>query len=174
MAFMVDRASQSAARTLAELAPRLGRLIARSLEIDPQVALSLRQYRLLERLSEGPRRTGDLAVTSGVSQATASVSAGALVGRGLVVKAVDPADRRATLIMLTPEGRHVLDLAQQRVMGLLVVITSGITPEQAEALALMRPTLAVGLDRAWETMRRAPQVDQQRLRQGCGDGDEEH
>jgi len=43
---MVDDPALSAARMLAELVPRLARMIASALEGDPAVALSLRQYRI--------------------------------------------------------------------------------------------------------------------------------
>lgn len=151
---MGTEAAESAAGTLAELAPRLGRLIARALEADLDVALSLRQYRMLERLAAGARRTSDLAMTSGVSQPTASAAAGSLVERGLVARVSDPVDRRATLIMLTDTGRAVLEVAQGRVMDRLMQVTREVTPEQAQALAKLQPVLTAGLDRAWEEMRK--------------------
>ena len=153
---MVDgQAADVAARTLAELVPRLGRLIAGALETDPDVSLSLRQYRMLERLAERPHRTSELASTSGVSQPTASAAVGSLEARGLVVREPDPADRRAALITLTEQGRAMLAVAKARVLERLVLITRDMSEEQAEALKALQPVLTEGMDRTRDELRRA-------------------
>lgn len=150
---MTSEGAQSAARSLAELAPRLGRIIANALESDLDIALSLRQYRLLERLTAHPHRTGELATVSGVTQPTASAAVASLEARGLVNRKPDPADRRATLIEISEHGRSVLVVAKERVLQRLSVVTAEMTMEDAEALAALQPILVKGMDRLRDELR---------------------
>ncbi len=147
MISVVTDPAESAAHTLADLAPRLGRIIAGALESDSDIALSLRQYRMLERLTERPHRTGELATVSGVTQPTASAAIASLETRGLVDRKPDPADRRATLIEISDSGREVLVAARARVLQRLMVVTAEMTAEDAEALAVLQPILVKGMDR---------------------------
>jgi DNA-binding MarR family transcriptional regulator len=150
---VTSEGAQSAARSLAELAPRLGRVIAHALESDPDIALSLRQYRMLERLTARPHRTGELATVSGVTQPTASAAVASLEARGLVTRRPDPADRRATLIEISNHGSSLLAAAKDRVLQRLAVVTAEMTVEDAEALAALQPILVKGMDRLREELR---------------------
>lgn len=150
---VTSKGTQSAARSLADLAPRLGRIIANALESDPGIALSLRQYRLLERLTERPHRTGVLATVSGVTQPTASAAIASLEARGLVSRRRDPADRRATLIEISELGSSVFVVAKERVLQRLAVVTAEMTVEDAEALATLQPALIKGMDRLRDELR---------------------
>jgi DNA-binding MarR family transcriptional regulator len=146
-------AAEEAARALADVVPRLARLIANALESDPDLSLSLRQYRMLERLADRPHRTTELATSSGVTQPTASAAVGSLEGRGLVRRAPDPEDRRATLIHVTPEGAAVLASARARVLERVLMITDGIGERDAHAVIELLPQLRAGIDRAWEEVK---------------------
>jgi DNA-binding MarR family transcriptional regulator len=150
---MTAEAARSAAHTLAELAPRLGRIIASTLEADPEIALSLRQYRMLERLTERPHRTGELASVSGIAQPTASAAVATLEARGLVDRKRDLADRRATLIEINEAGRRVLGVAKERVLERLSVVTAEMTEQDTEALAALQPVLVKGMDRLRDELR---------------------
>src|SRR5690606_22389446 len=118
-----------AAEALATFVPRLSRIIASALQTEPAPAISLRQYRLLERLLEQPARTSALASTSGVSQATASAAISALEGRGLVERSPDPEDRRASLVTVTKAGRDLYIDARRIVIGRLAEITDSLSEE---------------------------------------------
>lgn len=144
---MTSESAQSAAESLAELAPRLGRIIANALESDPGIALSLRQYRLLERLTDRPHRTGELATGAGVTQPTASAAVASLEARGLVARKPDPDDRRATLIEINDRGSAVFAEARERVLQRLSIVTADMTAEDAGALAALQPILVTGMDR---------------------------
>jgi DNA-binding MarR family transcriptional regulator len=150
---MADAPAEHAARILADLVPRLGRLISGALETDPDLSLSLRQYRMLERLSERPHRTTELATTSGVSQPTATAAVTSLEARGLVARTADPQDRRATLIVLTEPGRTTLDKAKRRLLQRLALVTADMTADDAAALARLQPVLVAGMDRARAQLR---------------------
>ena len=62
---------------------------------------------LLWPLQEGPKRVRDLADARGVDQSTVSRQVAELVDVGLVRRDPDPADRRASLLVLTDRGRDV-------------------------------------------------------------------
>lgn len=152
---MDSQAAQSAARSLAEIVPRLARMIASALESDPAVTLSLRQYRMLERLSQRPHRTSELATTSAVSQPTASAAVAALESRGLVHRMADPSDRRATLIALTDDGAAVLAIAKRRVHDRIARVTRDVSAEDAAVLQRLLPLLTEGMDRTRAELRAA-------------------
>lgn len=132
---------------LADLAPRLGRVISKALESDEGDQLTLRQYRLLERLTEHPHRTTELAATSGVSQATASSAISALESRGWVQREPDPEDGRATLLVISDEGLRVWASGRERVLRRLGVVTAQMQQPDADALRALYPILAAGMDR---------------------------
>lgn len=63
-------------------------------------------YGLMMRLNNaGPQRATDLAAFFGVGKATMSRQLRAMEGLGLVTRAPDPGDGRASLVELTEEGR---------------------------------------------------------------------
>ncbi|MFI8193215.1 MarR family winged helix-turn-helix transcriptional regulator [Streptomyces sp. NPDC085946] len=74
-------------------------------EVHPDLESSA--YGLLVRLDEhGPQRATELAAYIGVGKATMSRQLRALHELGLVVREPDPADGRAWLVALTPEGHE--------------------------------------------------------------------
>lgn len=128
-------------------------MIASALEGDPAVVLSLRQYRILERLSERPHRTTELASMSGVSQPTASAAVAALEARGLVRRSADPRDGRATLLKLTDDGRAVLGAAKTRVIERIVRVTRNVDAQDAAGLQRLLPILVDGMNRTRDELR---------------------
>lgn len=73
-------------------------------EVHPE--LEAAAYGLMLRLEDsGPQRATDLAAYFGVGKATMSRQLRALEGLGLIDRAPDPADGRASLVRLTEEGR---------------------------------------------------------------------
>ncbi|MDJ1135239.1 MarR family winged helix-turn-helix transcriptional regulator [Streptomyces iconiensis] len=91
-----------------ELAVFLRRARASSGEMAREVHPELEPaaYGLLVRLEDaGPQRATDLAAYFGVGKATISRQLHVLVTLGLVDRAPDPGDRRASLLRLTEEGR---------------------------------------------------------------------
>ncbi|MFV0127825.1 MarR family winged helix-turn-helix transcriptional regulator [Streptomyces sp. HMX112] len=91
-----------------ELAVFLRRARASSGEMAREVHPELEPaaYGLLVRLDEaGPQRATDLAGYFGVGKATMSRQLRALEDLGLVARDPDPADRRASHVRLTDEGR---------------------------------------------------------------------
>jgi DNA-binding MarR family transcriptional regulator len=139
---------RSAASALAEFVPRMARVIAVALQSDPSVALTIRQYRTLERLLAGPLRTSELASSSNVSQPTATTVINSLEVRDLVVRRPDPDDGRASLLEITAMGRTTFESAHHRVLDRLAVITHDLDDKSTAALWEMVPLLLAGMDRA--------------------------
>ena len=96
----------------AELAARLrvtvGRL-QRQLRRRAVGDLTLSQVSALVSLEQhGPMRAGDLAARESVSAPTMTRILAVLEDRALVAREVDPTDRRAASVLLTPKGQDVL------------------------------------------------------------------
>jgi DNA-binding MarR family transcriptional regulator len=96
----------------AELAARLRVAVGR---LQRQVRrravgdLTLSQISALVSIEQhGPLRAGDLAARESVSAPTMTRILAVLEERGLVAREVDPADRRASSVLLTEQGRDVL------------------------------------------------------------------
>lgn len=142
---MVDRAD-TAASALADFVPRLARIIASTLQSDPAAAMTIRQYRILERLQERPHRTAELASTSDISQPTASNAIAGLEARDLVRRRPDPEDGRATLIELTEQGRAIYLYAHDIVIERLATFTEGLGPEATASLERLAADLNERMD----------------------------
>ncbi len=72
--------------------------------------LTMQQFRVLMLLDgEGPVPHGDLAQSLGVGLATVTGLVDRLVGRGLVERSDDPADRRVRLVGLSAEGTDLVE-----------------------------------------------------------------
>lgn len=92
-----------------ELTVFLRRARAKSGEMAREVHPDLEPaaYGLLVRLEDaGPQRATDLAAYFGVGKATISRQLRALDTLGLITRTPDPADGRASVLKLTPEGRE--------------------------------------------------------------------
>jgi len=94
------------------------------------------QLAILRLLRRGPARVTALASQLGVTQATASDAAAALVEKSLVARQPDPSDRRATQLSLTEAGRLT---AQE---------TDHPPEELADALSNLTPKERAGMQRA--------------------------
>lgn len=100
---------------LTERVMRVAHLIRRSsMATMAHLDLTPAQSRTLRTISkaDGPIRMGELAATLGVVPRSATGLVDALETAGLVERTVDPANRRAVLVTLTPRG---LDMQEQMV-----------------------------------------------------------
>jgi DNA-binding MarR family transcriptional regulator len=72
-------------------------------------ALPMAQVELLQVLGEhSPARIGDLAARQQLAASTVSGLITQMIDAGLVARAVDPDDRRASMVTLTDDGRQQL------------------------------------------------------------------
>ncbi|MER7986272.1 MarR family winged helix-turn-helix transcriptional regulator [Streptomyces noursei] len=98
------------ARLLTEAVTRLRRALRASIRTDyPWEQLPMAQVELLQVLAEhSPARISDLATRQRLAASTVSGLIGQMINAGLVARAVDPADRRASVVTLTEAGRTQL------------------------------------------------------------------
>ncbi|MFI1796271.1 MarR family winged helix-turn-helix transcriptional regulator [Streptomyces sp. NPDC020379] len=103
-------ASAPDARLLTEAVTRLRRALRASIRTDyPWETLPMAQVELLQVLAEhSPVRVGDLAARQRLAVSTVSGLIGQMITAGLVARAVDPQDRRASAVTLTDAGRGQL------------------------------------------------------------------
>ena len=100
------------------------------------VPLTVPQHRLLVMVSaDGPRRVGTLAQDLGVNQSNASRLVDRLVAQGLVRRAPDLEDGRATVVELTGAGRRVLDSVTEHRLQELRAVVAEMSPA-SRALAV--------------------------------------
>ncbi|MED5813536.1 MarR family transcriptional regulator [Mycolicibacterium sp. 050232] len=73
-----------------------------------RTGLPFSRIRVLKRLAREPLTVKQLAYAATVDAPAATVAVNDLEERGLVVRAVDPANRRSKLVSLTDDGRALL------------------------------------------------------------------
>ena len=74
-----------------------------------QSGLPFSRIRILRRLSRRPMTVKELARAATIDAPAATVSVNDLEGRGLVVRQVDPTNRRCKRVSLTEAGRAMVD-----------------------------------------------------------------
>ncbi len=142
--------------------PRDAAVVARALDVLPGIVrvlqqaaagpgfggaaagLTLTQFRLLKRISEGCVRTSDLASRLEVTPTTVSGAVDVLVRRGLVTRLPAEGDRRAVPLGVTADGDAALAAGRHRQEDALADLLSALTPREVRALAVG----LVGLQRA--------------------------
>ncbi|MEU9889903.1 MarR family transcriptional regulator [Sphaerisporangium sp. NPDC051011] len=131
--------------TDAELADRLRKALARlSRRARQQVpqALTVSQVSTLSAVDAlGPVRLVDLAAHEGVSAPTQSRLVGSLETLNLLTRAPDRADRRASLLTLTEEGRARLAQLRDDRSAFFTARVAALPPGQRAALAAALPAL---------------------------------
>ena len=105
-------------------------------------------WRTLSALMDGPVRLGELAALSRVSQPTMTKLVNKLGELGWVQRLADPADARASVVGITPEGEAARLAWRSRLAGALVPLFSHISPEDATILARSVEILHEGIDAA--------------------------
>jgi DNA-binding MarR family transcriptional regulator len=93
------------------------------------------------RLGPAPIPIGDLAAAEHVSPPSMTRIVGHLEDRGLVSRQIDAADRRVTLLTITPEGTRTLTEMRSRKNAYLAERLAGLTAEERAALAAAVPVL---------------------------------
>lgn len=121
---------------LAALVERLLGEIWWRVNSEASSGLSRTSASILKLLAEeGPQRVTRLAVREQVAQPTMSVIVKRLANRALVERRVDPADRRAALIAITPLGVETLRERAQVRSRWLASHLSDLDPTDRRAVA---------------------------------------
>ena len=105
-----------------------GRMRGRPSSAWTDLDLTMPQAKTLFYLADGPRRMSGIASRLGVEMPSATTMIGRLVGKELVERRQDPADRRAVVCSLTPAGRDAVEkfwsLRAARTEALAAVLTT--------------------------------------------------
>ncbi|MFI7061383.1 MarR family winged helix-turn-helix transcriptional regulator [Kribbella sp. NPDC050124] len=126
------------AEQIAALLDGIVRRQRRALKQDLEVTHG--QFRLLRTLDQADRdlRPSELANQLGIVPRSATTVVDDLEAAGLVTRRPDPADRRATLVALTPAGTKVLTTIRRQRRDAMVSLIERLTPtEQADLLTLL-------------------------------------
>ena len=114
-----------------------GRRLLASLHEGSVAKLSPTKLRALDVLAEGGTRVGELAAQVGVDETTATRLVDRLEVLGLVERRSLAADRRVTVVRLTPAGEKlVTDVAQQRERFFCEVLAELEPDERVELVRL--------------------------------------
>lgn len=112
--------------------------------------IEMSQWSTLKRIDRSPCTMSELARYKGVGLPTISKSVDMLVRRGLVERWVDKADRRQTLVRLTPSGRRLLRSCRRALEAFLDRRLASLTEAERDAidanLQLVRQVLTTGAD----------------------------
>lgn len=111
--------------------------------------LSPHQGRALRVVTlDGSLRVGDLAEALRIAPRSATEVVDGLVELGLLERAADPEDRRATLVLATPEGRRVGAEVRAARTARADEVFSVLSPVERSLLARLLRTLSDGQDQA--------------------------
>ncbi|MET9143945.1 MarR family transcriptional regulator [Streptomyces sp. NPDC004042] len=99
-------------------------------------ALDELTYPVLSALARtGPRSAADLASEVGLDRSGVTRRASRLEAAGLVRREPDPADRRASLLVLTEEGERAVGELRERLVRHIARSLDSWPPEEAETFA---------------------------------------
>jgi DNA-binding MarR family transcriptional regulator len=105
--------------------------------IFPRQGMGLGAMLVLSRIDrEGPIRLTALAAAEGISQPAMTQLVQRLAREGLVTRVSDPADARATLIVITEAGRVLLADRRRLRHERLAALVATLSAEEEAALAL--------------------------------------
>jgi len=116
---------------LADLVPRLYRLLRTSLDEDPVVP-SLEQLRVMHRIDGGLHHTSALAAARQMRMSAITSILDALAQRDWIRREPDPGDRRRTNVELTAAGRRMLERGRRLTSARLRTILDGYPGGRAE------------------------------------------
>jgi DNA-binding MarR family transcriptional regulator len=122
---------------------RLRRALRASIRSDyPWETLPMAQVELLQVLGEhSPARVGDIAVRQRLAASTVSGLIGQMITSGLVARATDPGDRRASVVTLTAAGRDQLAAWTRAHERRLDAALSALSGADREAVLAALPAL---------------------------------
>ncbi|ASR35644.1 MarR family transcriptional regulator [Prauserella marina] len=129
---MAQHETTPARKDLAAMIGPLGRsLIAAELPVLREHDLTMWGYAVLTALDEQPMRTqAALAESIGADKTRLIRVLDGLQQQGLIERHADPADRRANLLSLTPEGARVRTAAQNDIQRKEEHLLSRLTAEE--------------------------------------------
>lgn len=104
--------------------------ISRRVRFESTHVVAPHQFSVLCRLKDAPRTPSELAEIEKVSGPSMTRTVGALVERGLVERADDPADRRQVILSLTSDAVTLLKDIRRKRDAWMSVRVNHLTPEE--------------------------------------------
>jgi DNA-binding MarR family transcriptional regulator len=138
MARRTDIGDEELTRRLQRVVGLLNRLLRRG---DPSVIGPGAMSALSTLATDGPMRPSDLATREGVRPPTMTRIVTGLEDSGYVQRTVDPADRRASLLAVTPLGNELVLATRSARAGHLARHLARLSPDDRGALAAALPVL---------------------------------
>ena len=124
-----------------------GQMRARPSSAWTDLDLTMPQAKTLFYLADGPRRMSGIAERLGVEMPSATTMIGRLVGKGLVERQQDPADRRAVVCSLTPAGRDAVEKFWSLRAARTEALAAALTTEELEIVVPAMEILAEAVRR---------------------------
>lgn len=132
-------------------------LDAGSRAAQARLAISRTQLAAMELLSAGsPLLVGHISRELGISTGTASEMLEQLVKQGLVARVDDPADRRRTLVSITPAGRRQFRRAFKERWAWVHTMASALSPRDRALVSGFLERLPDAMPRDWRAVAQAP------------------
>jgi DNA-binding MarR family transcriptional regulator len=132
------------ARVLDESLRQLSRVLRTAIRSDVawEKQLPMAQVELLVGLDgASPARVNDLAERLRLAQSTVSGLISQMMANGLVERAVDPTDRRAAIVTVTPLGAERLAAWREKQIERLGRALAGLEPHERELILAALPAL---------------------------------
>lgn len=142
------------AEDLADLVPRLYRLLRTALDEDEDVP-SLEQLRVLHRVDTGLHHVSTLAAARQMRMSAITAILDVAFDRGWIVREPDPVDRRRTHIDLTPAGRAALRRGRRLTQRRMVAVLEGYEGPSGD-LAAVVAALAAAVNEYDDHSQQAP------------------
>ncbi|WP_083454526.1 MarR family winged helix-turn-helix transcriptional regulator [Nostocoides japonicum] len=108
--------------------------ISRRVRFESDGPVRPHEFSVLCRLDDGPKTPREVADIERVSAPSMTRTTSALVERGLVARADDPADGRQVILSLTPEGHKVLRGIRRQRDRWMHDRLRDLTPDEQETL----------------------------------------
>jgi DNA-binding MarR family transcriptional regulator len=134
------------ARLVLSILPRIGRLASQV--AHERGALTLERARVLWQLTEGPRRSGDLAHRCVLTPATLSELVDSLERDGFVRRSEEPGDRRVVVVELTARGRREIERFGELMTVLVAKVLATLSSEKRGRVAAALTDLQQALSQA--------------------------
>ncbi|HEU5004101.1 MAG TPA: MarR family transcriptional regulator [Actinomycetota bacterium] len=132
---------QDAAEELAELVPRLYRLLRTALDVEPG-SPSLEQLRVMHRIDEGLHHVSALAAARQMRMSAITAILDVLVDREWVERVPDTADRRRTFVNLTAAGHEALAHGRACTTRRMAAVLEGLPESVADAVRALTGAVA--------------------------------
>ena len=109
--------------------------------------LTFQQMKVLALLFEGQQRMGNIASNMGCIMSSATSIVDRLVDKGLVIRSIDPDDRRAVICRLTGLGKDTMErfwsIGREKIITLADQLEAGELAEVVRAAWLMNQAASI-------------------------------